>query len=196
MLGDAMRGQRLAIRILDIGLAAGGGLVLLPIGLAAALAIRLGSPGPALFRQARVGRNERVFTCLKLRTMIQGAPSVATHEAPVAAVTALGAGLRRLKIDELPQLWNVLIGEMSLVGPRPCLPVQLELIAERRAHGVFAVRPGITGSAQIKGIDMSTPRALAEEDAHWAARPTLAAYLSCLVKTALGGGQGDRIRAE
>jgi O-antigen biosynthesis protein WbqP len=96
--------------------------------------------------------------------MRPGTSSVATHLADVNAVTRVGRFLRRTKLDELPQLWNVLKGEMSLVGPRPCLFNQTELISERASRGVFDVRPGITGLAQIQGIDMSTPKLLAETD--------------------------------
>jgi lipopolysaccharide/colanic/teichoic acid biosynthesis glycosyltransferase len=102
--------------------------------------------------------------------------------------------LRRSKLDELPQLWNVLNGEMSLVGPRPCLPTQTELIAERERLGVFAARPGITGLAQVEGIDMSTPRLLAETDARMLANLTLSGYFVYLFKTVAGSGRGDRIR--
>ena len=97
--------------------------------------------------------------------MVQGTPSLPSHEAPANAVTAVGRTLRKFKLDELPQFWNVLRGEMSLVGPRPCLPTQTELIERRRRLGVLAALPGITGMAQIRGIDMSNPQLLAETDA-------------------------------
>lgn len=131
-------------------------------------AIRLGSPGPAVFRQERVGRDERPFRCLKLRTMYASTPSVPTHEAGASAITPLGRVLRRWKVDELPQLWNVLRGEMSLVGPRPCLPSQAALVESRRRLGVFALRPGITGLAQLRGADMSEPDRCAGFDAEYA----------------------------
>jgi lipopolysaccharide/colanic/teichoic acid biosynthesis glycosyltransferase len=102
--------------------------------------------------------------------------------------------LRRTKLDELPQLWNVLTGDMSLVGPRPCLLSQHELIAAREARGVFAARPGITGLAQISEIDMSTPELLAETDARMLARLTGREYFRYLFATVLGKGSGDRIR--
>ncbi|TIS62136.1 MAG: sugar transferase, partial [Mesorhizobium sp.] len=98
-----------------------------PVVLVAMLAIRATSPGPAIFSQPRVGRDGALFACHKLRTMQRDTPSLPTHEAPAGSVTAVGKLLRRTKIDELPQLWNVLKGEMSLVGPRPCLPTQAEL---------------------------------------------------------------------
>ena len=181
-------------RAIDL-LASAAGLLLLGwlIGLLV-LAVRLTSPGPGLFAQTRVGRGERAFTCYKLRSMHLATPHAATHETAASAVTGLGRWLRRLKLDELPQLWNVLRGEMSLVGPRPCLPSQHALIAERRARGVFALRPGITGLAQVRGIDMSDPERLAKVDADYAAQVSLRLDLALLVRTVLGGGSGDRIR--
>jgi lipopolysaccharide/colanic/teichoic acid biosynthesis glycosyltransferase len=124
------------------------------------------------------------------------AASVATHLADPNAVTKLGAVLRKTKLDELPQLWNVLWGDMSLVGPRPCLFNQTELIAERAARKVFDTRPGITGLAQIQGIDMSTPVLLAETDAKLLANLTVSTYLKYIVATIVGAGAGDRIRSK
>ncbi len=118
-----------------------------------------------LFIQKRVGRYQYPFVLVKFRSMKPDTASVATHFTNVSAVTPLGRFLRRTKLDELPQLWNVLRGEMSLVGPRPCLFNQDDLIEERNALGVFKARPGITGLAQVKGIDMSTPALLAKTDA-------------------------------
>jgi O-antigen biosynthesis protein WbqP len=121
-------------------------------------------------------------------------PSVPTHDVKASHVTRVGRFLRRTKLDELPQLWNVLKGEMSFVGPRPCLPSQAELIEERLKRGVLALRPGITGISQIRGIDMSTPALLAESDADYLEKQSLAFDLRILLHTALGGGSGDRIR--
>lgn len=149
-----------------------------------------------LFLQERVGRHQKPFTLVKFRTMRPDTASIATHLADASAVTKLGFFLRRSKLDELPQLWNVLKGEMSLVGPRPCLFNQTELIEERAARGVFAARPGITGLAQINGIDMSTPRLLAETDALMQRELGLAAYFSYIFKSVAGAGRGDRIRQE
>lgn len=150
--------------------------------------------GSALFFQTRVGQNGRPFTLVKFRTMRPGTTSVATHLADAAAITKLGHFLRRSKIDELPQLWNVLRGQMSLVGPRPCLPTQHELIAARQALGVLAARPGITGLAQVQGIDMSQPRRLAEIDAQMLRNMNLGLYLCLLMQTVRGAGAGDRVR--
>lgn len=149
-----------------------------------------------LFRQERVGRYQKPFILVKLRSMRLETESVATHLTNPAAVTRLGAFLRRTKFDELPQLWNVLKGEMSFVGPRPCLYSQGELIAERASRGVFAARPGITGLAQIKGIDMSTPSLLAETDASMLKDLGLTSYFIYIFKTVMGAGRGDRIRRE
>lgn len=176
-------------RAMDLAVALPLLLAALPLLLPLALAIRLDSPGPALFSQPRVGRGERPFLCRKLRSMRQGTPSVATHDAPASAVTRLGAFLRRAKLDELPQLWNVAKGEMSLVGPRPCLARQTDLVSLRRDAGVYALRPGITGLAQVRGIDMSTPAACAASDAEYAATASLGLDLRLLLGTVLPWGR-------
>jgi lipopolysaccharide/colanic/teichoic acid biosynthesis glycosyltransferase len=109
-------------------------------------------------------KNLKIFTLVKFRTMKLDTLSVGTHLADLSNVTRFGYFLRKSKLDEIPQLWNVLIGNMSLVGPRPCLLNQRKLIMERKKRGVFLVRPGITGLAQVNGIDMSTPTFLAKTD--------------------------------
>jgi lipopolysaccharide/colanic/teichoic acid biosynthesis glycosyltransferase len=149
----------------------------------------IGSP---LFWQTRVGRHQKPFVLVKFRTMKPGTASVASHLADGAAITRWGRFLRRTKFDELPQLWNVLKGEMSLVGPRPCLFNQEELIQERAKRGVYGFRPGITGLAQTKGIDMSTPVLLAETDAAMLADLRLTNYFRYIFLTIAGQGQGDR----
>lgn len=161
-------------------------LVLFVLGL-----IDSGSP---IFRQVRVGRDRKPFVLWKFRTMRLDTASVATHLADAAAITRLGSFLRRSKLDELPQLWNVLRGDMSLVGPRPCLFSQEALIAARHARGVYTARPGITGLAQLSGIDMSTPELLAETDQKMLAELTVLLYFKYLWMTALGKGSGDRVR--
>lgn len=151
--------------------------------------------GSPLFRQVRVGRFQQPFTLVKFRSMRLGTVSVATHLASSDSITPFGHFLRRTKLDELPQLWNVLKGEMSLVGPRPCLFNQEELIAERSARGVFNVRPGITGLSQVNEIDMSTPALLAETDAKMLESLTLADYFRYIIQTVSGKGAGDRVRS-
>ncbi|KHA50140.1 Sugar transferase [Sulfitobacter geojensis] len=111
-----------------------------------------------------------------------------------AQITRIGAFLRKTKIDELPQIWNVLMGDMSFVGPRPNLPNQSELIAERARRGVYDVRPGITGPAQLTGIDMSTPVELATADAAYIANQTFCEDLKLILQTGTGGGRGDAVK--
>lgn len=152
--------------------------------------------GSPLFFQQRVGRNRQPFVLVKFRTMRPDAASVATHLADVSSITPFGRFLRRTKLDELPQLWNVLKGEMSLVGPRPCLFNQEELIEARDARGVFKARPGITGLAQVQGIDMSTPQLLAETDAQMLQALTLQSYIKFILLTVTGKGSGDRVRSQ
>jgi O-antigen biosynthesis protein WbqP len=182
-------------RPLDIAVSALGLLALSPFVLTALLTIRLTSPGPGIFSQTRVGRNGMPFRCHKLRTMYAGTASVPTHEVSVSRITPIGGFLRRTKLDELPQLWNVLKGEMSLVGPRPCLPEQTALVEARQRLGVATLRPGITGLAQLRGIDMADPARLAEIDAEYLAAASLPADLRILVNTLLSGeARGDRAR--
>jgi lipopolysaccharide/colanic/teichoic acid biosynthesis glycosyltransferase len=150
--------------------------------------------GDPVFKQERVGKNQRSFTLFKLRTMQKDAPSVASHKADRNLITPYGRILRRTKLDELPQLWNVLLGEMSLVGPRPCLPSQFELIQERNNRNIFDVRPGITGLAQIQNIDMSTPKLLAVTEAKMLKDYKLKDYFKYLILTIMGGGKGDAIK--
>jgi len=150
--------------------------------------IRLESPGAAIFAQTRIGQGGRPFTCYKLRTMYLETPDLPTHLIKDTALTPLGRRLRRLKLDELPQLYNVLIGDMSLVGPRPCLPSQTELIEARRRLGALAIRPGITGLAQVKGVDMSDPQRLAELDAKYARTQSVIGDLRLMLATLFGGG--------
>jgi O-antigen biosynthesis protein WbqP len=117
-----------------------------------------------LFKQTRVGIHQKSFTLIKFRTMPLGTKSAATHLVKNLKLSLFSGFLRKTKLDEIPQLWNVLIGEMSFIGPRPCLLNQRRLINERKKRGVFKVRPGITGLAQIKGITMKHPTLLSKTD--------------------------------
>ena len=180
------------LRLFDLTLAVAGLIVTSPL-LVILMIVGLFDTGSPMFRQTRVGRNKKPFTLLKLRTMRPETAHVATHLADASAVTALGKFLRRTKFDELPQLWNVLKGEMSLVGPRPCLFSQEELIEAREQLGVFAARPGITGLAQVNEIDMSTPELLAETDARMLASLGVKDYFRYILMTVTGKGSGDRV---
>jgi len=151
--------------------------------------------GSPIFIQKRVGLNKTAFSLIKFRTMKIDTESVASHLASSASITRMGGFLRKTKLDELPQLFNVLIGDMSLVGPRPNLYNQEELIEERDKLGVYNVRPGITGLAQINEIDMSTPGLLAETDAAMIKTMSLGKYFSYILQTVLGKGAGDRINS-
>ncbi len=155
-------------------------------------AIRLENPGAPVFLQTRLGQGLRPFVMIKLRTMKPGTAQRGSHEIGAEQITGVGRFLRRTKLDELPQILNVLTGAMSLVGPRPCMPVQTEVIAARAALGVFDVRPGITGAAQIAGVDMSKPHALARLDAAYAADQTLWGDLRLIALTAAKPVRGWR----
>lgn len=181
------------IRVLDFIFSFSGLLLSFPV-LLVLVIVGFFDTGSPIFLQVRVGRNMRPFTLIKFRTMKLNTASVATHLASASSITPFGQFLRRTKLDELPQLWNVLKGDMSLVGPRPNLFNQEELIQERDALGVYTVRPGITGLAQINDIDMSTPKLLAETDAEMIRTLTLKLYFSYILQTMLGKGSGDRVK--
>jgi O-antigen biosynthesis protein WbqP len=150
--------------------------------------------GYPIFIQERMGMRKQAFRLMKFRSMHVNAPSVATHLARASSITPLGSFLRKSKLDELPQLWNVFVGDMSLVGPRPNLFNQEELINERDSRGVYSIRPGITGLAQINKIDMSTPQLLAETDAKMIEHLNAWYYFKYIFLTVFGKGFGDRVR--
>ena len=180
------------IRLFDILFSFFGLLLGWPILLIIYL-IGLFDTGSPLFKQERVGRSKKPFTLVKFRTMKVETKSVASHLASSASITRMGGVLRKTKLDELPQLWNVLKGEMSLVGPRPNLFNQEELIAERDKRGVYKVRPGITGLAQVSEIDMSTPELLAETDQKMIQNLSVSKYFNYILMTVAGKGSGDRV---
>ncbi|MBT0033699.1 sugar transferase [Vibrio alginolyticus] len=181
------------IRLIDFLAAFFGLLFLWPV-LLIVIIIGLFDTGSPIFVQERVGRNKRPFKLIKFRTMSVETKSVASHLANTASITKLGAFLRKTKIDELPQLINVVKGEMSLVGPRPNLFNQEELIAERDAMGVYSVLPGITGLAQVQNIDMSTPALLAKTDREMIDSLTLKSYFKYIIMTVAGSGSGDAVK--
>jgi len=181
------------IRLLDILFAVCGLVFGFPV-LVILTIIGLFDTGSPIFRQVRVGRYKKPFTLVKFRTMRKDTASVASHLASASAITPFGGFLRKTKLDELPQLWNVLWGDMSLVGPRPGLFNQEELTAARDKLGIYNARPGITGLAQVNEIDMSTPELLAETDAKMLQSLTLADYFKYIFMTVAGKGSGDRVK--
>ena len=164
-------------RFLDIVLSAAGLLVLSPILLVIAVAIKLDSKGPVLFKQKRVAKGKEHFQILKFRTMYADVPKdVPTHllADPESKITKIGRFLRKSSLDELPQIWNILVGEMSIIGPRPALWNQFDLIAERDKYGANDVRPGLTGLAQIMGRDELPIDVKAKYDGDYAQNITFA----------------------
>ena len=150
--------------------------------------------GKPIFVQVRVGKDLRPFHLYKFRTMLINTPSLSSHLINSKSVTKIGKFIRLLKIDELPQLFNVIKGEMSLIGPRPCLYNQEKLVKERKKNNVFSVKPGITGLAQIKGIDMSMPENLAKIDAFMISNLNHKNYFKYLLLTLYGKGFGDKTK--
>ena len=181
------------IRLLDFWFSLFGLLFTLPF-LVILYIIGLFDTGSPIFMQERVGRNKKPFTLVKFRTMTVDTASVASHLASTASITPFGGFLRKTKLDELPQLWNVLKGEMSLVGPRPGLFNQEELTQARDAKNIFDVRPGVTGLAQVNEIDMSTPELLAKTDREMIDTLTIGNYFKYIVMTVTGSGSGDRVK--
>lgn len=183
-------------RTFDFLSALAGLIVLSPLLLALALAVRLDSPGPALHWSERVGRFNAIFRMPKFRSMRTGAPNVATHllPDPDAWITPLGRFLRRSSLDELPQLWSVLVGDMSLVGPRPALFNQHDLVALRTASGVDALRPGVTGWAQVNGRDDLPVPEKARLDAAYLARRNLAFDVRIILMTLASALSGRGVR--
>jgi O-antigen biosynthesis protein WbqP len=174
-------------RLLDATASGGGLVVLSPLLLAIAVAVRLTSPGPALHWSERVGRDNALFAMPKFRTMRLDTPQVATHllSEPDRWVTPLGRFLRRTSLDELPQLWSVLKGDMSLVGPRPALFNQADLVALRTEAGVSRLRPGITGWAQVNGRDELPIPEKVRLDAEYLRRRSLMLDVALILRTLL-----------
>jgi len=170
------------IRIFDFLFSLIGLIFLFPL-LILIFLIGLFDNGSSLFIQKRVGYNLKPFSLIKFRTMPVGIRSAGTHLIKNIKFSSFGYFLRRTKIDEIPQLFNVLIGDMSLVGPRPSLFNQRKLINERKKRGVFKVRPGITGLAQISGINMKTPTLLAKTDQKMIKNMNLNNYFYYIFKT-------------
>jgi lipopolysaccharide/colanic/teichoic acid biosynthesis glycosyltransferase len=170
------------IRLFDFLFSFLGLIILLPI-LIILWIIGFFENGSPIFKQKRVGYNQKLFILFKFRTMLKDTKSVPTHLVNNLKVTKFGFFLRQTKLDELPQLFNVLIGDMSLVGPRPCLVNQKKLISERKKRSVFKAKPGITGLAQISGITMKNPTLLAKTDMKMVRQLNLFYYFYYIVLT-------------
>lgn len=180
------RGYRLMKRTGDILISALSLVLLSPLFLVIAIWIKCDSQGPVFFRQKRVGRGKKLFSILKFRTMYTSAPhDVPTHlvQGSGSMITKAGAFLRRTSLDELPQLWNILKGEMSLIGPRPALYNQKDLIAERDKYHANDVRPGLTGLAQISGRDELEIETKARRDGEYIAAMSIRTDVSILLRT-------------
>jgi len=180
------------IRLFDVFFSLIGIIILSPLITILLITGYLDTKSP-IFQQERIGKNKKPFNLYKFRSMYVDTKSVATHLANYSSVTKYGSFLRKTKLDELPQLFNVLKGDMSIVGPRPNLFNQDELIIERDKLLVYNVLPGITGLSQINKIDMSTPKLLAETDAKMIKELNTKSYLKYILATILGKGYGDRI---
>lgn len=182
-------------RVFDLVSASALAVVLAPVLLVVALAVRLTSPGPALFRTQRVGRHNALFTMYKFRTMRTDTPQVATHllADPARYLSPVGGFLRRTSLDELPQIFNVLKGDMSLVGPRPALFNQDDLVALRTRRGVHELVPGVTGWAQVNGRDELSIPAKVQLDAEYLARRSFWFDMKILVLTAWKAVRGSGV---
>lgn len=172
-------------RVLDVVLSLIGIVFAAPIIMIAIIIVRINSIGPGILIQSRIGREGKLFDCYKIRTMYVDTPALPTHETSASYITPIGHKLRKYKIDELPQLINVLKGDMSLVGPRPCLPNQIALIKLREEEGVLKIRPGITGLAQVLNVNMTDPKLLSSIDAEYAHERTLLGDIQIIVRTIL-----------
>lgn len=156
-------------RAVDLAVSGTALLVLLPLLLVLGIGVRLSSPGPAIFRQQRVGRGGSTFKFYKFRSMPANTGDVASHQLGAVAIRPFGKFLRRSNLDELPQLWNIVKGDMSLIGPRPPIPSQTDLVDLRRQNGALACRPGLTGLAQVNSYDGMSLEAKAAYDGDYAA---------------------------
>lgn len=180
-------------RIFDVLIVLASAPVVVPLCLLLTVLIRRDSEGRALFVQRRVGRHQRPFRLFKLRTMAHDTGDHPSHHVAIAHVTRIGRFLRRTKLDELPQLWNILRGDMTFVGPRPCLPSQRDVIELRAAHNLFDFLPGITGPAQIRNIDMARPSLMVRVEADYFGMATARSDLVIILRTLFGAGGGDAV---
>ena len=178
--------KKLFKRFIDVVLSRAGMVLLSPVMLIIALAVKIDSKGPVLFRQKRVAKGKEHFRILKFRTMYADVPKdVPTHllADPASKITKVGRFLRKSSLDELPQIWNILVGDMSIIGPRPALWNQFDLIAERDKYGANDIRPGLTGLAQVMGRDELPIEVKAGYDGQYARNITFAEDVRIFFKT-------------
>lgn len=180
------------IRIFDCSLAILGLIISMPL-LIVLIIFAYVETGSPLYCQNRVGQGKKIYRIFKIRTMNVNVADQPTHLVTRDDITMFGRVIRKIKLDELPQLVNILLGDMSLVGPRPCLPSQKDVILQRDTRDIFSVKPGLTGFAQLRGVDMSRPRLLALIDAKMIAQSSVKTYLLCVWRTILGRGFGDKV---
>lgn len=185
--------QLILIRLIDFISSLLGLILLFPL-IFIVVVLGFFDTGSPIFSQKRIGKDFKIFYLYKFRTMRINTESVASHLASSSNITKLGLFLRRTKIDEIPQLLNVLKGDMSLVGPRPNLENQFELIDERKKYNIYKYKPGITGLAQVQNIDMSKPKLLAETDNSMIETLSLKNYFKYIILTVTGSGSGDVIK--
>jgi len=170
-------------RIADVALSGIALVTLLPLLAVIALIIKCEDGGRVIFRQSRIGRGMAPFMLLKFRSMKENVGDLPSDKARPLPITRIGKVIRRTSLDEIPQLWSILRGDMSVVGPRPALPSQVELIELRRANGAFGVRPGLTGLAQVNSYDNMPASHKAQYDGQYAARITLWGDIKIILRT-------------
>lgn len=181
---EGRRPYRFVKRAFDVAASACGIVLLSWLIVGTAIAVKVTSPGPIIFKQQRVGKNKKLFNIYKFRTMRIDTPNLPSHMINANDwLTPIGAVMRRLSLDELPQLWNIFRGDMSAVGPRPALWSQFDLVAERDKYGANFVRPGLTGWAQINGRDELTIESKAMRDGEYVANRGVAFDLKCFFGT-------------
>lgn len=172
-------------RCIDVVATASTCILLAPLLLVIAIMIKIFDPGPVIFRQTRVGRGGRLFTFYKFRSMPVGTKNLPSSQIGEVRLTWIGRILRRSNLDELPQLYNILRGDMSLVGPRPPIPSQTDLIELRRANGALDIRPGLTGLAQVNSYSGMSPEEKAALDGRYAGDVTMLADARIILRTVL-----------
>jgi len=185
--------MKITIRFIDIILSMVGIILATPVIFIIYCFSLIHMGRPVIFKQQRLGKNKKPFVLYKFRTMNLSTPCISTHMIGESSINRYGKVLRKYKLDEIPQLLNVLKGNMSFVGPRPNLPNQNSLIYHRDKLNVYCVLPGITGLSQVSGVDMENPEKLADLDCEMINNFNLKNYLKYILFTILGKGRGDKV---